>query len=289
MIRHCRIIAAITISIFLSTAPAVAATKVFLLGGQSNMDGRALVSTIYSPYGQQQPDVKIWDYWNRNGGGWQDLRPGYTTDYGFGNRYGPEVSFGYALNGLFPGDDIYLVKYANGGTTQAVGWNPNGSGVEYNMFKSAAFAALQNLTSAGKSPEIAGMIWMQGESDALDGYASAYEDNLRNFISEVRDDFGVPDMPFALGRIITYWGSEADNATVRDAQVAVAEDTDHVAWIDTDDLSWDGAYDGHYGTEGQIILGQRFAGKIVQLPEPSTLLLLAIGMAGLSIYFWRNK
>lgn len=80
-------------------------------------------------------------------------------------------------------------------------------------------------------------------------------------------------MPFVLGRIVTFFGDSADNALVRADQVAVATDTKNadtknVAWIDTDDLSWKGAYDGHYGTEAQIILGQRFASKILLVPEP---------------------
>jgi hypothetical protein len=44
---------------------------------------------------------------------------------------------------------------------------------------------------------------------------------------------------------------------VRAAQQKVAEDDGNAAWFDTDDLKW--SYYGHYGTQGQIDLGLRFA------------------------------
>ncbi len=268
--RHCLQIILSAICILLPVAFARADTKIFLLGGQSNMDGQPAATNIPDPYKQPQTGVKIWDYWN--GGGWGNLQAGYTESK---KQYGPEVSFGATLKKAFPHDDIYLVKYANGGTNQAVHWNPNGSGGEYNHFKSAVDAAVQNLVNAGKTPEFCGMIWLQGESDALNhSYATAYEGNLRNFISKVRADVNTPDMPFVLGRIVTYYGPAADNTLVRTAQTTVAADTKNVAWIDTDDLSWAGAYNGHYGTQGQIILGKRFADKLLLVPEPDAVVLL---------------
>ena len=45
--------------------------------------------------------------------------------------------------------------------------------------------AMQNLTTAGLNPQIAGMIWMQGETDACyPEYAPQYAANLTNFITE---------------------------------------------------------------------------------------------------------
>ena len=262
------------LGVSLSTSTIMADTKLFLLGGQSNMDGRPYASNIPAPYDQPQTEVKIWDGWLNDG--WHDLEAGYTES---GKQYGPEVSFGKAMHELYPNDDIYLVKYADGGTSLANHWNPDGTGARYNTFKTAADAAIQNLINAGHTPKICGMLWMQGESDALNhDYAVAYENNLKNFIAEVRDDFNTPDMPFVLGRITTYFGSYADNAVVRNAQLAVAGNLKNVSWFNTDDLSWVGAYAGHYGTEGQIILGQRFASEIEEIPEPNAVVLLATGL-----------
>lgn len=281
-----RIIAIASLIIMLVAASrAAAATKVFLLAGQSNMDGRPSVADLPSPYNQPQTEVKIWNYWS--GGGWDDLQGGFST-YNTGNLFGPEVSFGYALNEMFPDDDIYLVKYAEGGTSLAEDWNPNGTGGHYNTLKAAANAALQDLTGDGLSPEVAGMIWMQGERDSqYADMAAAYETNLTNLITAARTDFSVPDMQFVVGRIATYFGTY--NAQVRAAQVAVAEGMDDVEWIDTDDLPWISGNPGHYNAAGQIELGARFAGEIMETPEPSTLALLAVGLFTLAALAWKKR
>ena len=146
-----------------------------------------------------------------------------------------------------------------------------------------------NLTAAGKSPTIAGMIWMQGEIDAMNhAYAAAYAANLTNFITTVRSDFNTPNMPFVVGRITNYaWGTTADNTLVRNAEMTVPGQVGNAAWINTDDLEW--AYDGHYGTQGQIDLGIRFANQLASLPEPSTLILAGTGLLALAGYWWRKR
>ena len=106
------------------------------------------------------------------------------------------MGFGHRLHELFPNDDVYLVKYGLSSTNLAVGWNPNGTGAVYNVFKARVAAAIADLTGAGKSPEIAGMIWMQGESDAMDHtHAVAYKENLKGFVTKVRSDFHTANMP----------------------------------------------------------------------------------------------
>jgi hypothetical protein len=290
-------------------APATAATKVFLLGGQSNMEGvggmyetyengqyHDYVVPVPSPYDAPQPAVKLWNYLgtnaNGNGGdgygnGWVTLEPIYGyPGYAPIKCFGPEVTFGYTLHNLFPNDDIYLVKYAKSGTRLATDWNPAGvspSGDCYRTFQARVDGAMQNLTDAGLSPAIAGMIWMQGEGDAKsDSQAAAYAANLTHFIATARSDFSTPDMPFVLGRITTSYGTPANNALVRSAQESVPGLVGNSSWMNTDDLSW--AYTGHYGTQGQIELGIRFADEFAPTPEPSALVLAATGLLALAGY-----
>ena len=256
--------------------PAMAGTKVFLLGGQSNMAGvGGYDSPLPAPYDSPQPEVRFWNYdpqihpeYDFNvpgvGTGWVDLESGYGH---LPTNFGPEITFGYTLKNMFPDDDIYLIKEGLTSQDLAVQWNSDGTGPIYNIFKSRVDAAMQNLTDAGLAPTIAGMIWMQGESDAMNhSYAIEYETNLTNLIADVRSDFSTPEMPFVIGRILPYYGTPADNATVRDAQESVAVADENVTWIDTDDLSL--AYAGHYGTQGQIELGTRFALEFGELPIP---------------------
>jgi hypothetical protein len=242
------------------------------------MEGAGLVSEVPPPYDAPQPAVKFWD---TASGTWVPLQPGVGRTIA---EFGPEVSFGYAMHNGLPGEDIYLVKYAVGATSLAYNWNPFGGGC-YNSLKSAANAALADLRADGRSPVIGGMLWMQGESDAHLGSAtaSAYATNLMNLIGKARSDFATPNMPFVLGRINAYtWGTPEDNEAVRTAQMTVPGAVGHAAWIDTDDLPL--SYAGHYNTQGQIELGIRFAGQFVQTPEPSSIVILLAGLICVAAY-----
>jgi hypothetical protein len=301
---------------------ASADTKVFLMAGQSHMVGLGGYSgyiplntypwTSYpygqgadapcpAPYNQPLSAVKFWNY-NPDavgsdlvhhpglGNGWVNLQPGY------GNRtdeFGPEASFGARLHELFPSDEIYLIKYAVGGTNLAYSWNPsqqNDQNTCYTVFKSRVDAALANLTAAGKNPTIAGMAWMQGEDDStIISYGQWYQLNLMNLVSKARSDFDAPEMRFVTGRV-TYmgalWGSVYSCDLVRVAQSSISTYVSNASWVDTDDLEW--AYYGHYGTSGQINLGLRFANAFA-VPEPSTLVLAGMGLLGLIGHAWRRR
>ena len=285
-------------------APATADVKLFLLGGQSNMQGMGgfpgatYGSTYYppddpcpSPYNAVQTTVKFWDYGTPSGGenrpetvgnGWVDLQPGFGW---YPSEFGPEVSLGYALSQKYPNDQIYLVKYAKGASTLVADWRPDGTGECYNWFQKRVDAALKSLS--GSNPVIAGMIWMQGEGDAkTTAAANAYGQNLTNLIAKVRSDFATPDMPFVIGRISDYYLSRVGGATVRTAQMNVANLDENVSWFSTDELEY--AYVGHFGTQGQIDLGNLFAAEFPSpTPEPAALVLTTTGM--LVLAGWRRR
>jgi hypothetical protein len=282
--KHAICTIAITISLALASRPATAATKVFLLAGQSNMGGNGVVAELPPLYSSPQPAVK---FWNNNSTDWVALQGG------FGNSpasFGPEVTFGYTLHNLFPNDDIYLVKYGITSTSLAINWNPDGTGTAYETFKTTAKAAIQNLVDDSKSPIIAGMIWMQGEEDTYgEATATAYHANLKNFITAVRGDFATPEMEFVIGRILSSTGPAAYNALVQNAQMTVCDDPEvgHASWINTDDLQIGNI--GHYGTQGQIDLGVRFANQFVQTPEPSSYVLVGTAVLALAGYCVRRR
>ena len=273
------------LSFIVSAVPVRAATKVFLLAGQSNMGGCGVSAELVgelAKYAEPQARVMRWD-----GTGNQWVVNSCT--FGGGAWFGPEISFGCQMQAVFPNDKIYLVKYAIGGTSLAADWNPAGTNNAYAAFKSTALAAITNLADAKLAPEVAGMLWMQGEADAAEAsFAPAYQTNLTNFISAVRRDFSTPDMPFVLGRIIQGYGTTENNTIVRTAQVTVPTLVAHTSWANTDDLQLSTNPALHFGTQGQIDLGLRFAGKITQTPEPSAMLLFLTGVVALLGYIWRK-
>jgi hypothetical protein len=282
---------AVLSDLIFSAVPASAATKVFLMAGQSNMSGVGGYSGYLhespwsdppynhadapcpEPYRSPLPAVKFWNYGYGKkpadfvndplvGDGWIALQPG------FGHRadqFGPELGFGHRLHQLFPKDDIYLIKSAYGGTNLAAQWNPNPKtmGPRYKQFHERVHAALANLKKAGRHPKLVGMIWMQGEDDStIPQFAKDYEKNLKNLIATVRAEFKAPDMKFVVGRISQMsklWATPENLRMVRTVQEKVPAMVGNAAWIDTDDLPW--GYYGHYGTKGQIELGIRFGNQ----------------------------
>jgi hypothetical protein len=247
-----------------------------------------------APYNQPHPTVKFWNFDTEShidnwvlpgvGNGWVDLQNGFgSVDGSWGASFGPELSFGRRIQELFPNDQIYLVKYGVGSTSLGANWNP-ATGNSYSMFKQRVDAAIQNLQNAGLVPSIEGMIWMQGEDDATNTtFANAYKTNLTNFVSAVRNDFSVPNMKFVAGRITwapEIWSSHATVAKVRNAQETISSYISKSSWINTDDLEW-ACYE-HYGTQGQIDLGNRFANQFAVVPEPSAFVLSLCAIAGMA-------
>lgn len=191
-------------------AGASAPVKVFILSGQSNMEGLGGSGRL-SPELATQPDVKIWSaiLTEPDPTAWEPLAGGF----GVGKGFGPEITIGQVLKEALPGHDVYLIKSARSGTplskTGRVNFDPDGTKNEYTKLICRVKAAVANLEAAGRTVSVDGMFWMQGESDALDRHnqpesaepsAERYGANLRNFITSVREELALPDLPVFLGR-----------------------------------------------------------------------------------------
>jgi hypothetical protein len=138
----------------------------------------------------------------------------------------------------------------------------------YTEFVSQVHHAV-GLISSKYQIEIAGMCWMQGESDALvPDKAAAYQTNLTNFIKDLRKEFQVPDMPFIIA-MIDSTPSWPYNAVVRKAETTVAASIPHVGIFDTHGFP---THEGHYTTAGLLMMGSSFATTMVS----------ALGTSGIS-------
>ncbi|NIO42870.1 MAG: hypothetical protein GTO41_23580, partial [Burkholderiales bacterium] len=117
----------------------------------------------------------------------------------------------------------------------------------------------------------AGIVWMQGESDANKNQetAEAYEKNLTYLIHALRTTLKDDDLPVVIGKItdsgMSDDGSVMDYITdVQAAQAAfVAADRCAELVSVTEDLNYLDRY--HYDTDGFIQLGTAFAEAILRL------------------------
>ena len=167
---------------------AYAKARVFLMAGQSNMLGQGISAELTPPYNTAQTDVAYWKNIR-----WVDLAPGF----GRGTDFGPEFTFGRAVKDALPSDTIHLVKYAVSGTNLYKQWKPGANiplitmqgGPQYTTFMTTANAALDKLKRDGIEYELSGMLWMQGEADAIANKEGEYEANLRAFIADMRITF----------------------------------------------------------------------------------------------------
>jgi len=222
---------ALTIMLLVQTVQAGQAgkspVKVFILAGQSNMEGQGIIK-IDTKRNEGKGSL---EYLVRNGagaerfkhlidddGGWivrDDVwiwylgrKGGLTVGYGAReDRIGPELQFGHFLGDYFD-NQVLLIKIAWGGKSLAKDFRPPSSagqvGQYYTEMMKHVKDVLTNLKKHfpeydGKGYELAGFGWHQGWNDRVNqAFNDEYEENLANFIRDVRKDLGVKDLPFVI-------------------------------------------------------------------------------------------
>jgi hypothetical protein len=205
--------------------------KVFILAGQSNMEGQGVVSMDHEKHynggkgnlewsmkhsasapkmkhlkdadGQWvvRDDVtisfKVKDKVRKGG-----LSVGYTG-YGGSSHIGPELQFGHVI-GDFYKEPVLLIKTAWGGKSLYADFRPPSSkgevGPYYTKMIKEVRAALVDLK--GQEYEIAGFVWQQGWNDMCTKAAiPEYAENLVNLVKDVRQEFNSPNMPVVVGEL----------------------------------------------------------------------------------------
>lgn len=180
-----------------------------------------------------------------------------------GNQYGPELVFGQALSKAGY-SSTSLIKVAHGGTTLYGDWRSPLSGGTVGPLYTELRARIQSLKLApasvnpsctARACKWSALIWFQGEQDIWSAPDSLlYEQNLKNFIADVRKDVGSPTLPVVIVQIGSWARDVANGKNVFAAQAAVVNADKYTRIVNTaDNLS--GFY--HYDSASQLIIGER--------------------------------
>jgi putative heme-binding domain-containing protein len=235
--------------------------KVFILAGQSNMEGQAVADLDGKDYNggkgtlnhllndpDRAPLVKhlknARGEWTVRQSVWVRYQPekgpvkagpltlGFTP-YPGKHHFGPELQFGHVLGDHY-GSQVLLIKTAWGGKSLYTDFRPPSSGGEVGPYYRKMIAevrkALANLPTDfpaydGKGYELAGFVWYQGWNDGVDPKHAVpeYEQNLVNLIRDVRKDLNAPNLPVVIGELTGPWVKAPGAwATLRKAQAAAA-------------------------------------------------------------------
>ena len=166
---------------------------------------------------------------------------------------GPGLYFARHLNAA-TGHSIGLIPCALGGSTISQ-WDPAG---KIHGDSSLYGGMINRIQSAG--PEnIKGLLWYQGESEAMRGLSETYEEKLLNFIDSFRKDINRPDLPVIIVQIgrflIQDLSMNSHWEVLRNSQLKVINERNNVYITTGIDLELDDCV--HFSTIGNERLGTR--------------------------------
>lgn len=210
--------------------------KVVVLTGQSNMVGQGSSEHLDELINvEKRPELR---HLQNADGSWverddvyvsfdfnEEHRTGPLKALGFGKNastdFGPEVGIGWALGDAVD-DNVLLLKVATGGISLArtlrppsSSWDSDlgfdeptaGYGWYYRTVVRTVLDRLEHIESLdipGYDPEVgytlSGFVFYQGWADArYDEFVNQYEENLCNFIRDMRGNLSAPELPFVIG------------------------------------------------------------------------------------------
>ena len=177
--------------------PQAKKVKLFILGGQRNMEGEASWITDIKDTHLAKPQKALYQY---NLGkvtasnGWEYLSPiNHLGDFG------PELSFGQQLIPTMKDSEILAIyKFTDSGS-QSLDWLPEGSKEPYRDRYQDWITGIKklrdDLTKQGYQCEIPAIFWHCGENDrALNWMADKYADRFQTFMNATRKDLELPEL-----------------------------------------------------------------------------------------------
>jgi len=243
-----------------TSAHAEPPVKIYILAGQSNMQGKGAVegekTNTLRDMVKNDPDKEFQSLVNEDGS-WREmpdvwihydlapfrelrygpLKPGYG---GSGGQIGPELGFGYLMGDAEKGQ-VLIIKAAWGG--KSLGHNflppsvgkypppvlPDDPGYFYHRILKLVTEVTKNAEKffpdyKGQGFEIAGLCWHQGWNDQYGDLPEKYEENMAAFINDIRSKehgLGIAGLPV----VIATSGMIRNDSLVKKSQLAMADRT----------------------------------------------------------------
>lgn len=239
------IVAALLGASFTSPGDDAPTLRVFLLVGQSNMEGKGAIEHLDALLADEATaptyaHLKQGEEWRVRDDVWisyqhgenDDRKGGLSVGYGSRpNQIGPELGFGSVIGDALE-EDVLLIKCAWGGASLKADFLPpsaGGPGAHYTRMLSETRAVLDDL--GGRFPalaehevELAGLVWFQGWNDAVGGGNPDYTEQLAAFVRDVRAELDAPALPVVIGELGQAGDQDvnANTQAFRDQQAAVA-------------------------------------------------------------------
>jgi hypothetical protein len=257
---------------------------VILLGGQSNASGCSLDGYLKKNVSAE----KYAEYQNGFDNVYINYLSGANMSQAFvkcaslqgelPGSFGPELGLAEKLSQMYPDRTFFIIKCAWGGSNLYSEWlSPSSKGRTgklYKQFEAFVETSIEYLVSKNYDVKIAGMCWMQGESDAVAVDTSEdYGTHLDNLIKDVREKFadyasenGIAFVDAYIAANPAYW---VYYKAVNQGKQEVAERSELNVVVDTVtagltcDKEPEGAPDmAHYDSMSQIKLGHLFAEEL---------------------------
>jgi alpha-galactosidase len=231
--------------------------KVFILAGQSNMEGQGVVEKEQK-YIDKNGGMGTLSYMVRNSAGKSEYRHLIDSSGNWSSRsdvwlveltnsgpltvkgrrfIGPETQFGHVIGNYYENSNVLIIKTAWGGKSLYADFRPPSSsgavGPYYTEMINTVHKVLNNIKDYypgynGQGYEIVGFGWHQGWNDRVNDAAVAeYQENCVNLINDLRKEFDLPEMPFVLATTgMTGWSEDsARGLALMNAQLAVPSDS----------------------------------------------------------------
>jgi sialate O-acetylesterase len=246
----------------------------WLMAGQSNMEGCAVMTDVPEPH----PMVRCFTMARR----WEIARDplhlklespdpvhgGKSLTPAAAERLRRSVKHGAGLGVPF-GRLMYeqtgvpqgLIATAHGGSNM-MQWDPALRKLEGRSLYGSMWLSLQ---AAGQP--LAGVLWFQGESEALPDLARVYTRRMLHLVSSLRRDLGQPKLPWLLiqiGRFIkggaferTVWPDPISWNSIQEQQRVLPQAASNCAIVPSIDLELDDL--AHIASRGFSILASRLA------------------------------